>query len=187
MHSLADGTEIEIRRPTGDDALAWDEFVAREQGATYDALPDAFVADAIARARERADERRKQFDEPGTSVRRLATSGGEIVGVAEVGDGPPEWEVGLGVEGIGYARELVRLYLAPAAKGSGLATALLREVTNGEGLYLWILDGNDRAHRFYSKHGFIDVDERVTADDSWGGMTMHRMVRPSRLATARVG
>ena len=114
-------------------------------------------------------------------------SGDEIFGVAEVGDGPPEWEIELGIEGIGYDRELVRLYLAPAAKGSGLASLLLSEVTTDEALYLWILDGNDRAHRFYVKHGFVDVDERVTAGESWGGMTMHRMVRPSGSNAARVG
>lgn len=185
VHTLENGTRVVIREPVGDDALVWDSFVAAQQAATYGgAVPADFVERSLARVRDREQERRLEFDRPGTSVRRIAFAGDLVVGVAEVGDGPEEWETELGIGSIGIRRELVRLYLAPEAKGTGLASTMFDLVAGDDALYLWIINGNDRAHRFYLKHGFTDVDELVSAGETWGSIPMHRMVRSARLGPA---
>lgn len=176
---MPDIDDIVIRPPRATEALAWDRFVAIQQTATYgDAIPDGFLHSALQRAEERAAERQESFASPGDRVRRVAVVNDRIIGVAEVGDGPQEWELGLGIESIGIGRELSRLYLADEAKGLGLGATLLREVAGSDALYLWIINGNERAHRFYRKHGFTDVDETVSTGDIWGCIPMHRMTRP---------
>ncbi|MBB1513773.1 hypothetical protein H5399_14345 [Tessaracoccus sp. MC1627] len=41
-------------------------------------------------------------------------------------------------------------------------------------------DADVRAQRFYARCGFHDLDESFDASPSWGGVAMHRMLRPAQ-------
>jgi ribosomal protein S18 acetylase RimI-like enzyme len=90
---------------------------------------------------------------------------------------------------VGYAYAIVtkgvlwldRLHVAPDHQGSGLAAGLLHAVmTNYVGepsISLEVIDGNDRAVRFYEKQGF-EVIERKSACGSIDGVPALVMRRP---------
>ena len=71
-------------------------------------------------------------------------------------------------------------HLVHAAAGTGLADALLSAVDDGGPVYLWLIAANVRAQRFYARRGFHDLDESFDASPSWGGVAMHRMLRPAQ-------
>lgn len=62
--------------------------------------------------------------------------------------------------------EIYAMYLSPEAWGRGVARDLMRhslaEIEGGTSLSLWVLGDNDRAQRFYRRHGFTaDGIERM--------------------------
>ncbi|MFE5208286.1 GNAT family N-acetyltransferase [Streptomyces sp. NPDC056600] len=64
------------------------------------------------------------------------------------------------LEGAGADAELAQLYLAPEWRGRGLGdrfVALAKEL-RPEGLRLWTFQVNERAARFYERHGFVAVE-----------------------------
>lgn len=76
------------------------------------------------------------------------------------------------------ALELHTLNLKPAARGTGLAAALLARLLGDRPAFAWVVDGNDRAVEFYRKVGFELTAERrpdpeSTVDDL-------RMIRGQR-------
>lgn len=166
-----------IREPNADEALRWDEFVVAEQTRVYRGAVPADFAERHFAQRD-ADARTAEFAHPGTTVRLIAEVDGEMVAAAEACDGPADWERWLGfADDAPAARELSRLYVSERAQGSGLAAQLMQRVIGDVDVYLWIIDGNARAERFYRKHGFVDFGHSVPAGPSWGGIGMHRMVR----------
>lgn len=93
----------------------------------------------------------------------VAERDGEIVGWAGFGDARESDAPGSG--------ELWGIYALPSAWSSGVGHALLETVeqkladAGHSTVYLWVLDGNERAAAFYTKHGWIDdggtkVEER---------------------------
>ncbi|QUW18837.1 GNAT family N-acetyltransferase [Agrococcus sp. Marseille-Q4369] len=74
-------------------------------------------------------------------------------------------------------RELDRLYVAAEMHGTGLGAALFDAVVDERPHYLWLIDGNARAARFYERRGFEHLDEQVSTGPTWGGIPMHRMLR----------
>lgn len=55
--------------------------------------------------------------------------------------------------------EVNALYVAPAAQGQGIGTALLREAqTHADHLILWTFQANAGAQRFYARHGFTEAE-----------------------------
>ena len=167
-----------LRPPTPDDAEAWFTFLLAEQVRTYDGLVPATFAEQHLEARaEWLADLAASFASPGTARRLVAEADGELVGVAGIVDAPQDWEIGAGFTPAPAARQLERLYLRPDQHGTGLAAAMFADVDDGRALYLWLIDGNARAQRFYRRLGFVDLDERHLAGSSWGGTPMHRMVR----------
>jgi RimJ/RimL family protein N-acetyltransferase len=87
----------------------------------------------------------------------LATSGDTVLGlVAGYHDaGPPATQ-----------RHLVAMWVAPQARGTGLAAELVDAVVDWAGadgateLTLGVADGNDRARALYLKCGFVSTGER---------------------------
>lgn len=172
-HSL---DPVILRAPRPDDAPEWAAFLAREQARTYSGLvPPDFEAHALAEAD--ADGLRVLFTDPGEHALVVAEADGRIVGLAQAGPAPAEWEVAAGLVPAPADRELGRLYVAPSWHGTGLADALFRAVMTDGPHYLWIIDGNERAERFYARRGFRHDDKRFAAGEDWGGVGMHRMVR----------
>lgn len=61
--------------------------------------------------------------------------------------------------------EIASFYLLPEYFGKGFGNALIKnvfkyfEANNFENIFLWVLDGNTRARRFYEKIGFIPTEE----------------------------
>ena len=89
---------------------------------------------------------------------RVAEKDGVLVGTCKVGP------MDLPVEDCGAgARELHQIYLAEAAKGSGLADEFMdwsyakARGLGGDTLYLSVFTDNHRARRFYDRHGFVEV------------------------------
>ncbi len=127
------------------------------RGLIPDAFLDAMLMDAGRRA-DRLGDRRSGV----TDV--IAESAGEIVG----------WAVG------GPARdddrdpsrtgELYACYVDPAWWGAGLGSRLLRRVLAGlradgrTDVTLWVLKDNERAIRFYARHGFTPDGFRQQVD-----------------------
>ena len=73
---------------------------------------------------------------------------GDVVGF--VGSGPAR------DDDAPRARELYFIYLLDAWHGTGIGQRLFdAAVDDGEPLYLWVAEGNPRAHRFYVRNGFV--------------------------------
>ncbi len=55
-----------------------------------------------------------------------------------------------------------QLHVHPRFQGRGLGSALMQTAKRDErgvgGLQLWTFQGNDRARRFYARHGFVEVE-----------------------------
>ena len=107
------------------------------------------------------------------------------VGIALTIDaGPLEaWEREIGAVPIpgaveAGARQLVNLYVLPEAQGEGLGAELLREVLPEDSpAFLWLINGNDGAERFYRRHGFRGLGEDFPTQGTWASSTTGRMVR----------
>ena len=77
-------------------------------------------------------------------------------------------------EGPPTTRRLSTLNVASEHQGTGLAHHLMVEVLGEGPAYLWVAKCNDRAIRFYTRHGFaLDGIEFIAED----GITEMRMVR----------
>lgn len=63
--------------------------------------------------------------------------------------------------------EIVSLYVLPEVMGQGIGSKLLTAAINAlqedgfDRVYLWAIQGNERADRFYIKHGFRQTEDRV--------------------------
>jgi GNAT superfamily N-acetyltransferase len=81
------------------------------------------------------------------------------------------------------ARMLVGMWVDPARRGDGTAAALVDAVAGwacgdgGRALTLWVVDGNERARRFYEHAGFVATGERAA-------LPTDPAVRESRMARA---
>ena len=165
-----------LREPTPQDAPAWAAFLVEEQQRTYEGmLPDRFAIDGLAQANVVGLAR--AFGSPRDAVRRIAWRGEQIVGLASTSTAPARWEVELGLVPAPAERELDRLYVHADMHGTGLGAALFDAVVDERPHYLWLIDGNSRAARFYERRGFAHLDERVETGPTWGNIPMHRMVR----------
>lgn len=168
--------DVELLSPRPEDAEAWTRFLVAAQRDTYGALlPAAFGEDDLAASRIAALE--AAFAEPGDAARRIAWRGSAVLGVASASAAPADWEVALGLVPAPAARELDRLYVHADAHGTGLGHVLFDAVVDERPHYLWLIDGNERASRFYERRGFRHLDERVSTGQSWGHIPMHRMLR----------
>jgi GNAT superfamily N-acetyltransferase len=73
------------------------------------------------------------------------------------------------------ALELSTIYVDERAHGTGVAARLLRAALRDEGAHLLVFSCNERAQRFYSKHGFYHTGDRQT--DPGTGLEEQRWVR----------
>ena len=87
----------------------------------------------------------------------LAWSGERLVGFSSTGSGRDP-EPGL------PPLELMALYVRSSVYDRGVGFALLDAAIGGADAYLWVLDGNERAIRFYERQGFR-VDGATKPED----------------------
>lgn len=143
-----------IREATIEDAHGIAVVHVRSWQAAYAGLMPQNVLDDLS-VDDRAERWARIISEPGSGSRTLvAERDGEVVGWAGFGDAREADAPGAG--------ELWGIYAHPSAWSSGIGHALLdaveRELADAghSSAYLWVLDGNDRAAAFYTRHGWID-------------------------------
>lgn len=101
----------------------------------------------------------------------ILLEGGEIVGVSSYCASRFESRAGWG--------EIVSLYLLPDFWGRGCGAQLLRAAVEGlrqlgyRDIFLWVLEGNVRARRFYERSGF--QDGHTALDAEIGGVALREV------------
>lgn len=102
---------------------------------------------------------------------------GEVLGVVSSGLGQQDWEVQLQAPPPPVPYQLNHLYTRRATHGTGLGARLLDVALGSREAYLWILDGNPRADRFYRRHGFAPDGVQMNCGPSWYFRPEYRLVR----------
>jgi len=139
---------FDVRVATGDDWRAVREVRLK---ALADS-PDAFAA-SLAKENQFSEARWKSRITSGQWV--LAWSEGKPVGIVS----------GIKVHETGI-HELIAMWVEPGVRGAGVADALVEAVRtwaenlNARLLVLWVVEGNDRARKFYERLGFRATGER---------------------------
>ena len=148
---------IQLAEPADADAIS--AFAEASFKDTFAHLYDpadlaAFLADWNPPARVRA-----QIADPDHRIALVRGEGGAILGFIKMGpvdfDLPPD-------QPTDDAVELHQLYVAEAAKGTGVAAALMDwgivwARARASILYLSVFVENNRAQAFYRRYGFVDV------------------------------
>lgn len=151
------------------DAEALGELFVEIWRETYDGLmsPSRLATLSVETATRRF---REMFEDSSYPAIRGLFRNGQLVGWARGGkprdDDPP------------HDVELWSLNVARAARGSGAARILLDDVLHDAPAYLWVVDGNERALRFYEREGFV-LDGTRRAEPADGTHEL-RMVRGER-------
>lgn len=141
---------LSLRRATVDDAEAIaDVHVHSWRSGYHGLLPQTFL-DGLS-----VEQRARRWHEiigaeDSSTVQIVAERDGAIVGFTAFGASREDAADG----------ELWALYVHPDAWSAGVGSALLtgaEQCLADDGfrdVYLWVLDGNDRADRFYRRHGW---------------------------------
>lgn len=162
---------IRPARPADARAIA-EIHVAGWRAAYRGHMPDDFLAALSVEQRE--EQRRRDLESPRSPEQRtwVAEEDGRIVAFAITGP-CRDADAGPG-EG-----ELFALYADPARWGTGAGRALMDHVRADfaargiAALTLWVLDGNDRARRFYEKAGLAADGAQKRA--TFGGATLREV------------
>jgi ribosomal protein S18 acetylase RimI-like enzyme len=85
----------------------------------------------------------------------VARSGDAVIGFASAGPARDE-DLPSG------AQEIYAIYLDPGFWSHGIGSRLLQAVLGQRETYLWVLEDNHRARRFYQAHGFRPDGTRLT-------------------------
>lgn len=147
---------MEIRRALADDALGVATVHVRSwQGAYRGLLPDMYLDQLDVEARRAAwAVTIAAADWPRTGTLVATEANGNVVGFANVGSARDD-DLDPSVVG-----ELAAIYLLPQIWGSGVGRRLMVAAVNVlrdagfAAAILWVLDGNDRAQRFYEIGGW---------------------------------
>lgn len=105
------------------------------------------------------DRVRAQLANPGYAIALVRDTAGAILGYIKMG--PVDFDLPA-EQPTDSAVELHQLYVAEAAKGTGVAVALMEwgiawARARASILYLTVFTENDRAQAFYRRYGFYDV------------------------------
>ena len=147
---------MQITVPTAQDAKAIAELnVLAWQHAYNGLMPSEFLANLSVEKREAGW--RKWIDDPEGLIHIARDLDGNIRGYVAYSKSRDSGDI--------YSTaEIVAIYVDPASWRSGIGTELLQRALQEIShlafarTALWVLDGNSRAMRFYSKHGFRSDD-----------------------------
>lgn len=139
-----------VIRPTGagDAAQLADVHIAASEEAYADLLPAEFFASRWRNRDDRVEQWAQILRDPGHTVLVAEEDAGRLVGFVCLGPGRDEPQLGL------PTAEVWSLYVMASAHGAGIGYTLLTEALGPNDAYLWVLDGNQRAVRFYKRQGF---------------------------------
>jgi GNAT superfamily N-acetyltransferase len=116
-----------------------------------EAYADLMPASVFTERRARRAERVASWSgiiASGSSDNLLAWSDDRLLGFSSTGTGrDPDDDL--------PPLELMALYVRASSYGIGLGHALLDAALRSSPAYLWVLDRNHRAIRFYERHGFV--------------------------------
>jgi GNAT superfamily N-acetyltransferase len=165
---------VVVRLAGVDDADAIGRIQVESWRAAYTGLmPDEVIAGFDVESRQRLWREWYEQPWPG-SVVFVAVHDGHVVGFAN--SGPCREEVSAG--------ELYAIYVLPTSWGTGAGRALIQRTEEwmrssgfGEAI-LWVLDGNDRAERFYRAAGWEQDGRKV---DEFQGATVVELRYRKRL------
>jgi GNAT superfamily N-acetyltransferase len=182
---VEDRDVVELREATPADARAIATVHVASWRAAYRGLmPDDVLAGLSVPDRERSWLGRLTTPPPRTRT-VLATAGPAVLGFASTGPPRvPDPDPAVG--------DLYAIYLDPETWGRGLgallhAAALDRLRDCGfTRAGLWVLDGNERALRFYRREGWVDSGRRQV-DRGPGGIELHELRLHRYLASTASG
>jgi GNAT superfamily N-acetyltransferase len=166
--------DVELRQPSPADG----ERLARmHYGSWRDAyasfLPPEFWGGETERRWISSWIAKLQSPQPGSAT-WTALRDGEVLGFATVGHARRNPTAGAPVRD----RELWSIYVRTSEYGSGLADRLLEAVLPQRApAELWVFEANDRARRFYSRHGFKSDGARHLFGPELGRQAEIRLVR----------
>ncbi len=165
--------DVELREPSPADG----ERLARMNYASWRDAYASFLPPNSGRGdRTAVDQQlgdRLRSPEPGSTT-LIAVRDGEIVGFATVGPARQNPTAGAPARD----RELWSIYVRAAEYGSGLADRLLDAVLPQQApAELWVFEANDRARRFYARHGFKADGARHVFGPELGNQAEIRLVR----------
>ncbi|GAA0963898.1 GNAT family N-acetyltransferase [Frigoribacterium faeni] len=149
------------------DAEAIGLFQTRCWEQTYRGIaPDEFLDSATAQVR--ATRWAERIADGSRRVLMALSDDGVLLGVAST------TRADQAVDGL-PALELSTIYVDERAHGTGVAARLLRAALEDEDAHLLVFSFNERAQRFYSKHGFHPNGDSQT--DPGTGLEERRWVR----------
>jgi len=166
--------DAELRQPSAADA----ERLGRMH---YESWRDAYASFLPAEFWGEATELRwisrwadrLQSPQPGSTT-LIASRDDEILGFATAGPARQNPTAGAPVRD----RELWSIYVRASEYGSGLADRLMEAVLpRREPAELWVFEANERARRFYARHGFKPDGARHVFGPELGCQAEIRLVR----------
>lgn len=178
--------DVRCRAATADDAAAIASLHAASWRSTYrGAMRDAYLDGDVTAERRTLWQERLGAPAPNQHV-LVAATGGRVLGFAcAYGMADPRW-----------GTELDNLHVDASERGRGVGAELLASVARwtgaahpDAGLYLWVLDGNAGARRFYERHAARDAEAGCWDAPDGSALAVRRYVWPpaevARLASAR--
>ncbi|MFN2465681.1 MAG: N-acetyltransferase family protein [Candidatus Dormibacteria bacterium] len=146
---------------------------ARSWRSTYRGLVDDDFLDAIPMQKWLESWRAHFFGARRDTRCFVAEVEGRVIGFSGAGGADPSEQLGQDVA------ELHTIYVDDAHHGRGVGRRLMEAVLDylrGEGyreVILWVLEGNDRARRFYEAGGW--QPDGATGSDCWGASSVARV------------
>jgi len=156
-----------IRKPVSKDASAIASLHIRSWQSAYRGLLSATYLNALDASVARRVAFLTQAIETNEPSIRVAELNGATVGWASFGPSRDE-------DAAASTAELMAIYLDPQVWGQGIGPAMwadIRQTMRDEGyqqVSAWVLDGNERARRFYLKQGFTAqaASQRVVEENA---------------------
>lgn len=150
---------IQIERPAPPVAAELSQFANRAFIDTFGSLYASDNLEMFLAEWNPPDRLSAQFDDPEWACALIRDENGSILGYIKLG--PLDFDLPEG-QTDKDAFELHQLYVAPAAKGTGVAAALMEWAiaesrSRASILYLSVFTENLRAQAFYRRYGFVDV------------------------------
>lgn len=163
-------TEFSIRRATVDDAEAYAHIHVAALHQTYaHIMPQEFHDHYEAELTNIIRRRRTALaNDDGVNSWVAFDRFGQPVGIASSGPGRDDDRPDF---------ELHHIYTLAHTHGSGLGQRLLETAIGTSPAYLWILNNNPRAERFYERNGFVPDGTTALCGPVWHFRPMFRMHR----------